>query len=68
MNSVYLLKVAKCLFNFLHSLQPLQGLLANVISFHIKDHLRCSSILCEGSTIARKEKQHQHKESQRVSH
>ncbi len=68
MNSVYLFKEAKSLFNALYSLQPFQGRLANVKSFHIKDHLRCCRILCEGDTMARKKKEHQEKEHHRVNH
>src|SRR5208283_4995422 len=60
-NSVYLFEASNAFFNSLHSVQPLQGLLAGVISFNIKDHLGCSGILCENDPITRTEKQRQNK-------
>ena len=57
----------KAFFDSLHSLQPIQGLLADVKSFNMKNHLGDSSILCERNSITRKERQHKNKESQSLS-
>ena len=56
-NGIYLSQETKAFFDFLYAFQPYQGLLAHVVSFNNKDHLRCSCLHCNRIPFSKKEKQ-----------
>jgi hypothetical protein len=56
-NGIYLSQETKAFLDFLYAFQPYQGLLAHVISFNNKDHLRCSCLHCNRGPLSKKEKQ-----------